>query len=143
MKTVPRCGRTAGSPRDAQEWQRTQRDEGALFRGARLAQAHEWREQHHDDLNDLEREFLDASDARQAREAAAEQARQRRELAQAQALAAAQQQRAEEQARATKRLRRRAIWLAVVALLAVGAAGLAWRQQQAAKRNEQLAQTTG
>ena len=82
-----------------------QRDEGVLFRGARLAQAHEWREQHHDDLNDLEREFLDASDARQVREAAAEQARQRRELEQAQALAAAQQQRAEEQARATKRLR--------------------------------------
>ena len=127
----------------AQEWLRTQRDEGALFRGARLAQAHEWREQHHDDLNDLEREFLDASDARQVREAEAEQARQRRELAQAQALAAAQQQRAEEQASATRRLRRRAVWLAVVALLAVGAAGLAWRQQQAAKRNEQLAQTTG
>jgi hypothetical protein len=107
----------------------------------RLAQAHEWRGQHHADLNDLEREFLDASDARQVREAEAEQARQRRELAQAQALAAAQQQRAEEQARATMHLRWRTVWLAVVALVAVGAAGWAWRQQQAATRNALLART--
>ena len=115
-----------------QEWLRMQRDESTLFRGARLAQAHEWREQHHDDLNDLEREFLDASHTRQVREAEAEQARQRRELAQAQALAAAQQQRAEEQARATKRLRRRAVWLAVVALLAVSATVAAVIAQQMA-----------
>ena len=45
----------------AQEWQRLNRDEGILFRGVLLTQALEWREQHEADLNDLEREFLDAS----------------------------------------------------------------------------------
>jgi tetratricopeptide (TPR) repeat protein len=45
----------------AQEWQRLNRDQGALFRGARLAQAQEWRDHHEAMLNELEREFLDAS----------------------------------------------------------------------------------
>jgi hypothetical protein len=79
----------------AQEWQRMQRDESVLFRGARLAQAHEWRAQHEDDINDLERAFLDTSMALHEREEAEQLARQRRELAQAKALAEEQQQRAE------------------------------------------------
>ena len=45
----------------AQEWQRLNQDPGALFRGARLAQAQEWRDHHNAILNELEREFLDAS----------------------------------------------------------------------------------
>jgi conflict system STAND superfamily ATPase len=122
-----------------QEWRRMQRDESVLFRGVRLAQAQEWREQHENDLNDLERKFLDASITQQVQEAVAAQERQRRELEQVQALAAAQQQRAEEQARATRHLRRRAVGLAAVALLAVAVAVVAWRQQQAAYTNEQLA----
>ncbi len=36
---------------------------GALFRGARLAQTAEWAKTHEGDLNDLEREFLNASQA--------------------------------------------------------------------------------
>jgi hypothetical protein len=48
---------------DAQEWQRLGRDRGALYRGIRLTQALEWRKQYGEELNPLEREFLDMSDA--------------------------------------------------------------------------------
>ena len=37
------------------------RDPGALWRGVRLAQTAEWARSHDGDLNDLEREFLNAS----------------------------------------------------------------------------------
>lgn len=50
----------------AREWQPT-KDESLLYRGARLAQAVEWRERNERALNDLERGFLNASvAARQA-----------------------------------------------------------------------------
>jgi WD40 repeat protein/energy-coupling factor transporter ATP-binding protein EcfA2 len=50
----------------AREWQPT-KDESLLYRGARLAQAVEWRERNEDALNESEREFLNASlAARQA-----------------------------------------------------------------------------
>jgi len=45
----------------AEEWQRSNRDDDLLYRGARLIQAQEWRERHEMELNPLEREFLDAS----------------------------------------------------------------------------------
>jgi hypothetical protein len=79
----------------AQEWQRLKRDEGGLYRGALLAQAQEWRGQHEEDLNDLEREFLDASVALKAHQEQEREDRQKRELEQAQALAEEQRQRAE------------------------------------------------
>ena len=44
----------------AREWQPT-KDESLLYRGAHLAQAVEWRERNEAALNELEREFLDAS----------------------------------------------------------------------------------
>lgn len=44
----------------AREWQAA-RDESLLYRGARLAQAIEWREKNENALNETEREFLDAS----------------------------------------------------------------------------------
>jgi WD40 repeat protein len=62
----------------AQEWQRSGRDEGLLFRGARLAQATEWRERNQPALNELERGFLDVSGELQARERLAAQRRTRR-----------------------------------------------------------------
>jgi hypothetical protein len=92
----------------AQEWQRMKRDESVLFRGARLAQAKEWRERHEGDLNDPEREFLDASVARQERDAEEVRERQRRELERTQALAEEQKQRAEEQQRLAEAEQRRA-----------------------------------
>jgi hypothetical protein len=45
----------------ADEWQRSNRDNDLLYRGARLIQAQEWRARHEGELNPLEREFLDAS----------------------------------------------------------------------------------
>lgn len=45
----------------AQEWQQLNRDPGELYRGVRLEQAQEWATQHNDELNDLEREFLNTS----------------------------------------------------------------------------------
>ncbi|MDT4897821.1 MAG: hypothetical protein QOH25_2898 [Acidobacteriota bacterium] len=48
----------------AREWQPT-KDESLLYRGARLAQAVEWREQNEAALNEREREFLNASVAAQ------------------------------------------------------------------------------
>lgn len=43
------------------EWMALVRDPGALYRGARLAQAAEWAKDHPDELNLAEREFLEAS----------------------------------------------------------------------------------
>ena len=65
----------------AQEWQHAERDEGLLYRGARLAQAAEWRERNPAAPNELERSFLDASAELQARERAAAYRRTRRVVA--------------------------------------------------------------
>jgi hypothetical protein len=117
--------------------ERRPRDSSPAGKKSHLAQTQEWREHHEDDLNDQEREFLDASMARQVQEVEAAQECQRRELAQAQALAAAQQQRAEEQARATKRLRQLTAVLAMVALAAVGVALYAREQSLTAEARRQ------
>ena len=53
-----------------EEWERLGRDEGILYRGARLAGAAEWRRSNDAPLNALEREFLDASLASEKRERA-------------------------------------------------------------------------
>jgi WD40 repeat protein/transcriptional regulator with XRE-family HTH domain/energy-coupling factor transporter ATP-binding protein EcfA2 len=63
----------------ARDWQRLERDEGSLYRGAALAAAVEWQEAHNTSLNDREREFLDASLALQERDRLARE-RQRRLL---------------------------------------------------------------
>jgi DNA-binding SARP family transcriptional activator/WD40 repeat protein len=44
----------------AREWNERGRDPGDVYRGARLAAALEWRTGHDDDLNTVERDFLDA-----------------------------------------------------------------------------------
>lgn len=46
----------------AMEWRAHDRDESALYRGGRLSLAQQWARDHDSDLNDLEREFLTASD---------------------------------------------------------------------------------
>jgi WD40 repeat protein/tRNA A-37 threonylcarbamoyl transferase component Bud32 len=117
----------------AETWQQNHRDASYLYRGGRLAQAEEWAETHADDLNELEQSFLSVSrTATESREREREATRQR-ELTQAQALAKAEHQRAEEQARASGRLRWLAIGLAVVFLLAIGAAIWALGEQQRAQ----------
>jgi len=77
----------------AQEWQRLNRDKGALYRGARLAEVAEWREKNEAELNPLEREFIDASVKAQTLGEEAEKELQRRELEAAKAQILAERQR--------------------------------------------------
>ncbi len=111
----------------AQAWNRLNRDEGELYRGARLAQALEWAETHFDELNPLEREFLDASRELLEREEAEREAQQRRELGAAQKLA-------ETQTRAAQQLRKRAVFLAgaliIAAVLGIAAFVFAQRAEE-------------
>ena len=118
----------------ARQWQRLQRDEGVLYRGAQLLQALAWRELYAEYMNPLEREFLDASVALKTRIAEEERKRQRRELVQAQALAEEQRQRAEIQTRASRRFRLLASGLALVLLCALAAAFLAVQQARRARQ---------
>ncbi|MCA9970718.1 MAG: SUMF1/EgtB/PvdO family nonheme iron enzyme, partial [Anaerolineales bacterium] len=110
----------------AQNWEARGRDPDALLRGALLKEA-----QAYEDLNSLEQEFLQASQAAQAREEAQKEAARQRELQTARQLAEEQQQRAEAerqraeaQAVAAQRLRWISIALLVGLLVAVGSAVL-------------------
>ena len=138
----------------AQAWQSLQRDDGALYRGALLEQANEWRNHHEASLNPLERDFLDASMALQRRAVEEQEARQRRDLEQAQAVAEAERQRAAEQerraeaeqqraeieTRARKRLRLSVVLLAALFLSAVMASWFAIERQQQAEELRRLAE---
>jgi len=64
--------------RDAEQWQALRRDPSALYRGVRLAAAHEWATAHPEELNVLERTFLDTSRAQEASELQAVQRTNRR-----------------------------------------------------------------
>jgi hypothetical protein len=61
----------------AQEWQRSNKEEGMLYRGARLTHAQEWRERHDAELNLIEREFLDTSIAERLKSERQQRQRQR------------------------------------------------------------------
>jgi WD40 repeat protein/transcriptional regulator with XRE-family HTH domain len=117
----------------AQAWDKSKRDEGELYRGARLAQAREWADAHAEDLNEIEREFLGASRQLREREVAEREAQRQRELTAAQRLA-------ETQTRAAGRLRRRAIFLVgaliIAALLAASSAIFAQQSNANAARAE-------
>ncbi|MFD0416872.1 helix-turn-helix domain-containing protein, partial [Streptomyces sp. NPDC127108] len=91
----------------AQAWQELGHDPGALYRGTRLATAHEYFPQAHDhpDLNDVEREFLTASTTARDREAHAAD-------------------------RITRRLRRLTAALSLLLVLAVAAGLVAWHQSR-------------
>jgi WD40 repeat protein/transcriptional regulator with XRE-family HTH domain len=102
----------------AREWDLSDRDPSGLFWGAKLAQASEWAENHPDDMNILERAFLEASQTFAAQETAEREAQRQRELQAAQRLAETERARAEEKSQANQRLRRRAIFLVIAFLLA-------------------------
>jgi WD40 repeat protein/DNA-binding SARP family transcriptional activator len=61
----------------AEEWRDLDYDEDALYRGTRLIEADEWRASHEPSLNQLERDFLDASDECREREQRARRKRVR------------------------------------------------------------------
>jgi WD40 repeat protein len=119
----------------AQEWESLGRDLGVLYRGARLAQAIEWSHPHEEDLNHLERLFLDASQALENQEAAERETLRQRELETARKLAEHERARVEEQIKSNRRLRQRAVYLTIafliVGVLAVVAFGFGQRATQA------------
>ncbi len=102
----------------AQEWDASQRDHSMLYRGARLAQALEWAAEHANELNLLERSFLDESKSLMEKESAEHEAQRQRELESAQKLAETEKARAEEQSLSNKRLRQRAVFLTAAFILA-------------------------
>jgi WD40 repeat protein/DNA-binding SARP family transcriptional activator len=112
----------------AQEWNRSERDSGELYRGARLTGALDWAATHDADLNQLEREFLDAS------RAAAEH-----EIADARRRADQEARRAQHEARISRRLRAALAGLAVVLVLALVAGGLALTLRGRAERQALVA----
>lgn len=115
----------------AQEWEASNQDPSILYRGARLAQALEWAAEHANDLNLLERSFLDASQVLLEKEAAEREAQRQRELESAQKLAETEKMRAEEQTQSNKRLRQRAIVLTTAFILAgilALVAGIFWQR---------------
>jgi WD40 repeat protein/class 3 adenylate cyclase len=112
----------------AHEWELLERDAGALYRGAHLAQAREWAALHPNALNAGEKAFLEASNVLEQSEIAEREAQQRRELEAAQKLI-------ETQSRSSQQLRRRALFLAGALMLALVLASFAWFFQAQAKQN--------
>jgi hypothetical protein len=115
----------------AQEWDASRRDPSMSYRGARLAQALEWAAGYGDDLNLLERSFLDESKAFAEKENAEREAQRQRELESAQKLAETEKARADEQLQSNKRLRQRAVFLATAFVLAgilALVAGIFWQR---------------
>ena len=114
----------------AQEWLGMEQETDMLYRGARLAQAREWASLHNEDMNALEREFLQASVEASERELAEKELQRQREFD-------LQKQRAEEQTLAAKQLRRRALLLTgalvIAAVLALTAFIFGRRANQEAR----------
>ncbi len=106
----------------AREWEALGRDAGALYRGARLAQAREWALANEERLNASERAFLNASVEQEEHDVLELEAQRQRELEAAQKLAETEKARAQEQARSIKQLHKRAVYLFAVLALAVMAA---------------------
>ncbi len=128
-------------------WLKSNRDEGDLYRGARLVQAQEWARGRVQELNSPEREFLDAAKARREREESEREAQRERELDAARHLAEVERQRAqaertraEEHVASIHHLRRRAVYLVsavmVAAVLALVAIVFADQSRQNATRAE-------
>ncbi|NOX63632.1 MAG: hypothetical protein GXP42_17040 [Chloroflexi bacterium] len=105
-----------------EQWEISNRDSGALLRGAPLEEASAWLQRRSQDLSAQEQRFIQASIALHEKEQSEAEARREREVAQAKALAEAERRRAEIAARARRRLRWLAFGLAVLAFLAILAA---------------------
>ncbi|MEJ2263427.1 MAG: BTAD domain-containing putative transcriptional regulator [Anaerolineales bacterium] len=125
--------------RSAQTWEQMGRDPGELYRGARLARAGEWATRRAGEMAPLEREFLQASQDLADRQEAEREARRQREIESAQKLAQAEKQRAEVQTRSNRRLRRFAVGLGLILIVAIGSALFALRQTNQSRQQTRLA----
>jgi WD40 repeat protein/transcriptional regulator with XRE-family HTH domain len=123
----------------SQEWSASNREMGMLYRGARLTQVREWAAAHADEMNDLEREFIEASQASAEREAAEREAQRERELETAQKLAEAERARAEAEARSAGRLRARNRLITAIGAVALVLAILAGAFSVRSSQNADLA----
>lgn len=103
----------------AQEWKATDCLPDLLHRGVRLAKALDWASSHDDEMNPLEREFLEASSKASENRAAEREAQRQRELEAARQLAKMESQRAEDQAQAADQLQKRAVYLTAAFLIAL------------------------
>ncbi len=119
----------------AQEWQREGLDESFLYSGARLAVALEWRTHNASRLNETERDFLSASEARKVRAEKERESMQRRELEAAQKLA-------ETEKRLSTRLRYFLVILSTLLITSATLSLIAYKQKQQvlteSQRNEEL-----
>ena len=117
----------------ATEWQQAKQDDDFLLRGSRLDLFADWAANSDLALTETEQTFLTTSLHTHEAQEMAEQARQQRELETVQQLA-------DTQSRSAYRLRRLALGLAVIMLLALAAAWFAFNQQQIAQRNFETAE---
>jgi WD40 repeat protein/DNA-binding SARP family transcriptional activator len=106
----------------AASWEAMGRPDAELYRGARLAQALGWRDAAHPDLTHLERDFLDASAAREAADLRAAQTQLRH------------------QRRTVRRLRRMVTGVAVLAALATISSLVALDQRERANQRSTIAE---
>jgi hypothetical protein len=129
----------------AKEWDQNGRDAAFLYRGARLAQAEEWREAHSGELVPLQLKFLEASVALRDSEEREKERQRRHELEierqhakdQAKAaedLAEANEDLAEANIRLTRRARIIGVAFAVAILTAILAGGAANHAKQAERK---------
>jgi DNA-binding SARP family transcriptional activator len=123
----------------ARKWESLDRDKDELYRGARLAQAVEWAEDHWGHLNPIESEFLAASKAEEQRIQHEKEQQQQRELEAVRQLAAVEQQRAHEQLRSNRRLRFFAMGITLIFVVTLAAAWIAIEQRDRANRTIHLA----
>jgi len=115
------------------EWEARGHDISELYRGARLAQVHEWAMLNEERLNESERAFVEASLNQEQHDALEREAQRERELEAAQKLAATEHCTA-------KQLRQRAIFLAGAFVLAIVLAGVAFLFSRRATVSAQTAQ---
>ena len=123
----------------AAQWVRTGRDPGALLRGAPLAEALDWTTNKPSESGPDVAEFVAASQTQRDQEQAEKNARQERELQQAQTLTELEHQRFEFEARSNRRLRWLVAGLAVVTVLALLGGLAAWSLQRVASQQAEHA----
>ena len=114
------------------QWEANNRDQGALLRGATLAEAEGWLSGREAELSPAASQFIQASMALRDERGRQEEELRQRELEQAQTLA-------ETRTRAGKRLRWLSGGLAVLFILAVGIALFARNEQFKAQRSAEVA----
>lgn len=124
----------------AHDWELLERDPGALYRGARLAQAVEFAAANSTVLNEGERSFLKASVENAEHEETERELARRRELLAKEQLLEAEIVRVEQEQKANRQLRRRALFLAGAFVLALLLAGLAWFLGQQSSQNAAVAE---